>query len=240
VEPAHGLGHELLVGRQVVELAAAAQQQSLVQTALQTALARLDGAVLVAHPGVVARGSHAVVPAQRLVASGQFLAIGQVVERRRQAVGAVLLGHAAGHPQRVLQTRSQALEALAAQHHPRMAPAAMRQRELVQPVREHQPAQADIQFVGHGEVRQPQPAGRVLLREVDLALAAVLGTPLADAPLQRAQHRVGEPLGVTTLQLLEHRHPHQRRRAFEHGHHLGIPHLGQRVGAGAPVPRWAL
>ena len=91
VEPAHGLGHELLVGRQVVELATAAQQQALVQAALQAALARLDGAVLVADAGVVARGAHAVVLAQGLVAHGQLLALGQVVERRRQAVGAVLL-----------------------------------------------------------------------------------------------------------------------------------------------------
>jgi hypothetical protein len=29
VEPAHGIGHELLVGRQLVKLAAAAQQQGL-------------------------------------------------------------------------------------------------------------------------------------------------------------------------------------------------------------------
>jgi hypothetical protein len=88
--------------------------------------------------GVVAR--HAVVLAQRLVADGQFLALGQVVERRRQAVGAVFLRHATGHPQCVLQPCGQALEALAAQHHPCVAPAAVRQRELVQPVREGQSA----------------------------------------------------------------------------------------------------
>ena len=80
-----------------------------------------------------------------------------------------------------------------------MAPAAVGQRELVQPVREGQPAQADVQLVSHGEVRQPEPSRRVLLREVDLALVAVLGPPLAQTPLQRTQHGVGEPLGVAAL-----------------------------------------
>lgn len=70
-----------------------------------------------------------------------------------------------------------------AQHHPRMAPAAVGQRELVQPVREGQPAKADVQIVGHGEVRQPQPTWRVFLREVDLTLVAMLGSPLAYAAL---------------------------------------------------------
>ena len=149
----------------------------------------------------------------------------------------MLLGHAAGHPQRVLQPCSQALEALAAQHHARMTPAAVGQRELVQPVREGQSAQADAQLVGHGEVRQPEPAGRVLLREVDLALEPVLGAPLADPPLQRAQHRVGEPLGMAALQLLEHRRPGERWCLQQQRHDLRIPPRRQRIGACSPLPR---
>ena len=67
-----------------------------------------------------------------------------------------------------------------------------------------------------------------------------VGAPLADASLQRAQYRVAELLGMPTLQLLQQRHRHQRRRAFEHRHHLRVPHRSQRVGASSPVPRWPL
>jgi hypothetical protein len=53
-----------------------------------------------------------------------------------------------------------------------MAPAAVGQGELVQPVWECQPAQAHIKLVSHGEVRQAQPTGRVLLGKVNLLLGA--------------------------------------------------------------------
>ena len=197
-----------------------------------------------ADAGVVARRSHTVVLAQGLVALGQLLLLGQVVERRRQAVGAVLLRHAAGHPQRILQPRGQRLKALAAEHHAHMAPAAVGQGELVQPVRECQPAQAHIKLVGHGEVRQAQPAGRMLLGKVNLLLGAVLSPPLANPALQRAQHRVSELLRISALQLFEQRHRHQRGRRFEHRHYLRVPHFGQRISPRSPMAcdplRWKL
>jgi superfamily II DNA or RNA helicase len=105
VEPPNGLGEELLVGRQVGELARAAQQQPLIEGALEAALTRLNGAVLVALARVVAAGAHSVVHAQFSVAPGQLFLLGQVVKRRRQAVGAVFFGHPAGHPQCLLQAK---------------------------------------------------------------------------------------------------------------------------------------
>jgi hypothetical protein len=149
----------------------------------------LDGTVLVADAGVVARGAQAVVFAQGVVPLGQLFALGQVVERCRQAVGTVLFGHTTSHPQRILHAVSQRLEALAAEHHADVAPAAVGQGELVQPVRERQATQADVELVGHREVRQSQTAGRVRLGEVDLALAAVLGAPLANPALQGCRVR---------------------------------------------------
>ena len=121
-----------------------------------------------------------------------------------------------------------------------MPPAAVHQDELVQPMRERQAAQADVKRIGHGEVRQPQAARWVFLCEADLPLFAVLGAPLAATPPQGAQHRFAELLGVAALKLLQQRHGHQRRRAFQHRHHLFVPERSQRVGASAPVARWAL
>ena len=60
-----------------------------------------------------------------------------------------------------------------------MTPARVGERELVQPVRERSPADLDAEFIADREVRQTEPAGRVFLREVDVALGAVQGTPLA-------------------------------------------------------------
>lgn len=136
---------------------------------------------------IVATGSDAVVLAQLGVSLRQFLLLGQIVERRRQAVGTVLLGRAAGHPQGILQARGQRLEALAAEHHTRVTPAAVRERELVQAMRQRDATDTHAQLIGHGEVRQTEPSRRMFLGEEELALAAMLSTPLSNSPLQRAQ-----------------------------------------------------
>jgi peptide/nickel transport system ATP-binding protein len=66
--------------------------------------------------------------------------------------------------------------------------------------------------------------------EEDLSLRAVLGAPLPNASLQRSQDGIAEPLGVSTLQLLEHRYRHQRRRALEMLELVEIPAARQRLG----------
>jgi len=121
-----------------------------------------------------------------------------------------------------------------------MAPAAVREGELVEPVWQMLAVDDDAQFIAHGEVRQAQSARRVRLGEEYLALLAVEGAPLAHAPLQGAQQRVGELAGVAALQFLEHGDGHQRWRCLQHGHHFAFPHTAQWVGAGAPVACWPL
>ena len=54
---------------------------------------------------------------QRRVARGEVLLLGQVAEGRREAIGTVLVRHAAGLPQGVLESLGQRLEALAALDH---------------------------------------------------------------------------------------------------------------------------
>lgn len=74
-------------------------------------------------------------------------------------------------------------------------------------MRERQAVQADVEFVGYGEVRQPQPAGWVFLVEVDLELAAVRCEELqrrhpgrfADSVIRTLQRRVGQWPSVTAI-----------------------------------------
>ena len=90
------------------------------------------------------------------------------------------------------------------------------------------------------QVRQAQAPGRVFLREVDLALGAVHGAPLANAPLQRTQYGGVVVAGVATLQFLQQGNGVERAVRFEQGHDLTAPYRSQRVDAGAPRPRFAL
>jgi hypothetical protein len=55
----------------------------------------------------------------------------------------------------------------------------------------------------------------MVLREEDLALVAVLGSPLPHSTLQGAQHRLAEAFGMAALKFLENCHGHQRRRRAE-------------------------
>ena len=95
----------------------------------------------------------------------------------------MLLGRAAQAPQRGLQPGGQRQEALALCDHDGVAPARVGERKLVQPVIEGGTVDLDAEVIGDGEVRQPEPTRRMLLREEDFALGAVHGAPLAHASL---------------------------------------------------------
>ncbi len=235
VEALHDLLDERLVAGAVVEAARAAQAKCLVDGGLQRVVARLDRAVLVRLPGVAAAGAHAVVAAQVFVAPRELLLLGQVVERRRQAVGAVFLGHATQAPQRRLQPGGQRQEALAFGDDDGVPPARVRQCELVQPVIEGDAVDHDAEVVGDGEVRQAEPARRMLLRKEDVALGAVHGSPLSQAPLQRAQHAGVVLAGMAALQFLQQRDGVQLRVGLQQRHDFGIPYGSQRVVARAPA-----
>ena len=71
-------------------------------------------------PTIVARRCHAIVGTQFLVTPGEIL-LGNPIEiakRRRQAIAAMLFGHTAQRPQRILQAFRKRYEAFAAQHLP--------------------------------------------------------------------------------------------------------------------------
>ena len=199
---------------------------------------RLDRAVLVRDTTVVATGGHAVVAAQRLVTGGPVLLDlrCEVAERRRQAVGAVLGRHAAERPERVLQAGGERDEALALEHDMTMFEAAEDEPEMVEPVRQRRLGHRDPEPGHVGEVGQAHPARLVDLAEDHLALRAVQRAPLADAPLQRPPD-AGAEVGMAAKQLLEHRDGPQAGARLQHGRHLGVEHLRQRIGSPPPSRR---
>src|SRR6187551_69550 len=71
------LGDKLTVIVQCVELAASAQQQSLLDEVFEAALTRFNCTILVASSAIVASGAHPIALAQLFVASGQLLALAQ-------------------------------------------------------------------------------------------------------------------------------------------------------------------
>ncbi len=108
-----------VAGGKLGELARAAHQQLVLDRLLQMPVRALDRAVLMREAGIVARRRHAVMGAKILVAPRKVIACGaiEIAERGRQAVAAVLFGHAAQRPQGVPQALGERQEALAAEHH---------------------------------------------------------------------------------------------------------------------------
>jgi hypothetical protein len=98
--------HELPVFFATAKVSAAAQQQFLFQGLLETPMALLAIAVLVAAVGVRGFGRHAVVAHQGLILRRVFLRVAVVMHRQRHAVGAVPLGCRAQFPQRCSQSLS--------------------------------------------------------------------------------------------------------------------------------------
>jgi hypothetical protein len=77
----------------------------------------------------------------------------EVTECGREAVAAVFEGCTAQRPERVLQALGQGDEALAPDHDLGMAPAAERQAEVVEPMREGLAGDGHAERGGVGEVR---------------------------------------------------------------------------------------
>ena len=98
----------------------------------------------------------------------------------------MFLGDTAQLPQRVLQPVRQRFEALAAEHHFDMAPSRVRQRELIQPMRQRARINQHAKFRAVGEITQAESPRWMRLRKIHLALGPVRRPPLPQPPLQRA------------------------------------------------------
>ena len=119
-----------------------------------------------------------------------------------------------------------------------MLPAREGQAEVIEPVFERHPGDADAVIAHVGEIGKPQPARRMLLPEDDVLLGPVQRPPSADASLQGAAD-TGADLGMAALDLVKNGHRAQTRRALQQRHHLAVPNQSQRISS-PPAARRSL
>ena len=215
----------------VGEVAAAPHQQGLVHRRLQVPVGRLVVAVLVGAPHVDPLAGQAVVPEQVLVAGVELPLDREVVDGRRQAVGAVPGRHPAEFPQGVLQAVAEGLEGLRGADGDRL-PVGVARHEVVRQVVERLPLDGHPRGGHGGEVGGREVTGVVDLPELHVLRGAASGLPLPDPALEGTPVGVVEEAGVLGLHPVEEGLGHQpglgREALLDGG-----PDAGERVGAGA-------
>ena len=106
IEGAEHLSEQLAVFSRFLEIAAAAQDQLLLQPPFHVAMGCLDDAVLMGHAAVVAAGGKAVMGAKRLVTRGDVEGVAAIAVAAggREPIGAQLPGYPTAGGQGVLQS----------------------------------------------------------------------------------------------------------------------------------------
>ena len=199
------------------------------------AVRRFDVAVLVRLADVDTLRLDLVVIHQVAVTRAKLAVVREVVDRRAEAVGAVLARHAPQSPKRFLQPSAERLERLGETDRHRL-PIRIRQREVIEHVVKRLPGDRHTQRVHAREIRRPQPARVMDLREHHLPARAMLRSPVANPTLERTPLRFGEPPGIAVLQPAEERHGTQPRLGLQPSLHLR-PDFGERVHPRPPRPR---
>ena len=184
------LREQLAVFSRLVEIAAATQDQLLLQPPFHMAVRCLDDPVLMGHPAVVATGAQAVVSAERLVARGDVegVAAVPVAAGGREPISAQFLGHPTAGSQGVLQALGEGHKALTAVNHLAVSPATPGQAVVQQQVREWFSPQGDLHPLDLGEITEADLTGLVRQREHHLRRRAMERLPLLHPPLQGAFH----------------------------------------------------
>src|SRR5580704_13516235 len=179
------------------------------------AVRAFDRTVLMRYASIVAGRLHAVMRAQRLIATRLILpcVVIEIAEGGGQAVAAMLQRGAAERPQRILQPLGQCNKALTAEHHMSVLPAREGQAEVIEPVIQRHTGDADAVIAHLGEIGKPQPSWRMLLPEDDVLLGPVQRPPAADAPLERAAN-TGADLRMAAPDLVEYGHRPQPGALF--------------------------
>lgn len=104
------LREKLLVLFAAGEVATAAQEQRLIDDRLQVAVRRFDVAVLVRLARISPLRLDLVVVHQVTVTPTKLAIFREVVDRRAEAVAAMLAGHAAQFPKGLLESAAEGLE----------------------------------------------------------------------------------------------------------------------------------
>jgi hypothetical protein len=235
VQLAEQVAEVLLVRLAAGEVATAAEQQLLVERALEAVVTLFDVAVLVAATGLDRLPFEAIVTQQRLVALRELGTRRARWNRSREPIRAVNGRHATQLRQRVLQAIGQRLERLGEADRARL-PVRVGQHEVVDQVIERLTRDGHAQ-IGHvREVGRAQPTRRVNLREEHLLRWTVRGPPHLDPSLKRAQLAVRETTRMFALQLLEQRQRFQPRIEGQPLDDAG-PDVGERVRVSPPGMR---
>jgi len=197
-------GHELLEKQLIVvsagEIAAASEHQGLVDGLLEPVMTLLDVAILVGLSGLDRLAFELVMLEQTLVSPGEHLGFGVVVDRRRQAIGAVSLGDSSQFPQGVLQTFAEALEALGEADGAGL-PVGIGEHKVIDHVVERLAENGDSQLGHVGEVRFGEPPRLMDLGEEDLLGRPFEGSPEFDPPLQGPELHIGKTAREAALQV---------------------------------------
>jgi hypothetical protein len=108
----HDLAEELLVHLSIVEVAAAAEHQRLIDGGLESVMALLGISILMGLAGVDGLSLQAIVGQQGAVILLEQFTIAKVVHRGGEPIGAVDPGNPSQFPEGVLKSLAKALEAL--------------------------------------------------------------------------------------------------------------------------------
>ena len=225
--------HELPVRRAAGKVAAATQQQRLLQRLLQTPMPLLAIAVLMATRRIGCLRLQAVVIQQGSILGRVLLGIALVVHRQRHPIRAMPPRHPAQLPQRVLQTLTQAGKTLRITQTD-VFPVRVRQHEVVEQMAKRLALQRHRQSFHVREIRRAQPTWFMHLAEEDFLGRTMLGLPLAHAPLQRPTSWLPVLSRHFPLQPGQQRFGLQTRLPLQLFFQPG-PNRGQRIGPRPPT-----
>jgi hypothetical protein len=116
----------------------------------------------------------------------------------------------------------------------------MRERKLIEPMRERLAGDRNAKLVGVGEIREALATRRMLLHEEDLAFAAVSSAPLPHTALERPKRTWPVFAWALALELLQERDGAEVRVGLQQRQKFGFPDLRQRIWASTPLTRRAL
>jgi hypothetical protein len=202
VPPGHELAEKRLILAAAAEVAAASQQEGLVDGLLEPVMALLDVAVLVGLPRLDRLGFEAVVRQKGLVPPSEHLGLRIGVDRRGQTISTVPSGNPSQFPQGVLQPFAEALEALGEADRASL-PVGVGEHEVIDQVVERLAGDGNAERAHVGEVTLGEPPRLVGLCEEHLLGRPFEGAPLFDPPLQTTELDVGEAPWEAPLQVIK-------------------------------------
>lgn len=195
VRPGDQVFHERQVIFAAEKVPAASQQEGLIDPPLQMSVGRFHIAVLVGRADVGSLRLEAVVIHQGPIALGVDLAIGQVVDRRAQAVRAMPFRHPAELPEGFLNSSRKRLERFRETERNRLH-VRVGQHAVKQHVIKPQPGDRYPEIVHHGEIAGRQPARMMNLLKHHRLSRTRRAAPAGHPPFERPPRRVRKPAGI--------------------------------------------